>query len=634
MPLADQALDGRARCQAGALVGVTALFVGFPRRDGIQGAAMDFTSLSVTVGAAATDGGFAVFFEGFKQGFSLIIDVILKTLKTLLETAKMLIKSGMLMSLVNVGIDMTVIYYVEIMLPLLFALIDAIMCLINLFQPDTWTDQLKCAALKCFQGPDMETDLLVMSSVPVVLKRAAAIADAVVNSKTMRAFVKEKPVSSQGRVFDPDKQEYIPAEEPENAQNPRPNFAPFVSMTDHWFTPELDACRNCFVCRVPEIRLIWFFAAQTYMLTSFTNVYKFAGNVTQSCMNNQTGYIELCGPAGAEALGFPAWRAAKERAGGTLGYGPLDPRIPDTYASAMMDRARQTGDIQFLKAAEAWERRDKGADESEQGVDFHFQMCYLMRRTQMHAEHGDGGPMYAEYAEDSKSYLVGKYMYDTCRRWKHVVVGDLGRAFHDGLFEAITCIGNDVVCHKQMRECLGGCGGTDGSVLKHDFHTQVSLADLSEVVLGEEGFSQAAANCTIKTAMVDVPLFEGGDSFKRFAGRLRVRSGMSAISSAWCDSNPLSCGTIQRVLERSPGLIFVGGRFVHRYDAIAPSPPPPPAPPPRTLVYGESPSPPPPPPFAPPPYYAVRAPAISCTSPDGRSHSNYCVRRTSRRENK
>ena len=116
------------------------------------------------------------------------------------------------------------------------------------------------------------------------------------------------------KVF-PETQTYIPAEEPENAQNPRPNFAPFVKrVTDHWFTPELDACRNCFVCRVPEIRLIWFFAAQTYMLTSFTNVYKFAGNVSQSCMNNQTGYIELCGPR-RRGGALPLARGARPRSG-------------------------------------------------------------------------------------------------------------------------------------------------------------------------------------------------------------------------------------------------------------------------------------------------------------------------------
>ena len=57
-------------------------------------------------------------------------------------------------------------------------------------------------------------------------------------------------------------------------------------------------------------------------------------------------------------------------------------------------------------------------------------------------------------------------------------VGDLGRAFHDGLFEAITCIGNDVVCHKQMRECLGGCGGTDGSVTTLDPRAPSAAAEV------------------------------------------------------------------------------------------------------------------------------------------------------------
>jgi hypothetical protein len=82
---------------------------------------------------------------------------------------------------------------------------------------------------------------------------------------------------------------------------------------------------------------------------------------------------------------------------------------------------------------------------------------------------------------------------------------------------------------------------------------------------------------------------------------------MSAIDSAWCGNNPLSCGVIQRTLERSPGLVYVNGAFRHRFELVPPSPPPPPNPPPRTLVYGPSPPSPPPPPRSPPPYYAVRA---------------------------
>jgi hypothetical protein len=79
---------------------------------------------------------------------------------------------------------------------------------------------------------------------------------------------------------------------------------------------------------------------------------------------------------------------------------------------------------------------------------------------------------------------------------------------------------------------------------------------------------------------------------------------MTALSNQWCEDNPLSCGVIQRTLEKSPGLRFVNGEFRHTYDMVSatsihdvatstdattatpqvsPSPPPPPTPPPRTL---------------------------------------------------
>ena len=493
--------------------------------DGIEESIGDFTSLGITIGATGSDAGFAVFYEGFKQGFSVVFDAVLKIIKTLLETLKMLIKSGMLTVLLNIGIDATIIYYTEIYIPLLFAAIDAVMCLVNLFQPDTWTEQLQCAAARCFDGAEAESVFYVFTSVPVLLKRAAAIADAAVNSKTMKGFVNNKKVSTRGRVWDPVNQTYIVTEEPEGAENPRPQFSPFLDLTGFAHGgPEMDACRRCFACKVPELRAIWWLFAYTSSSVSPSSIMKFAGNVSQECQNNQTGYLAMCGDPGTELLPVQAWRSLKERSYGTIGYDPIDPRIPDTFAAAMMDRARQSGDVDFLAAAEAWERRDKGAPPGEQGIAFQHQMCRILRGTQMHAEHGDGGPMFADYAEDSKSYIVGKYHYTNCKRFKHIVVGDIARTFHDGLFEVVTCIGNDVACHKQMRECLGGCGGSDGSNLKHDFHTQVSIADLGEDTLGELGFSQAAANCTIKTAMVDIPLFEGGDSFKTFAARLRVRS--------------------------------------------------------------------------------------------------------------
>lgn len=190
-----------------------------------------------------------------------------------------------------------------------------------------------------------------------------------------------------------------------------------------------------------------------------------------------------------------------------------------------------------------------------------------------------------------------------------------------------------------VERCIGVCGASDSSSLLHDFATTVALAELSDEVLGEGGAEAAHGNCTKKTATVLVDFFEGGDSFKTFAARIRVRSaqlqfnplrsagslciartnacggvapphaigmtdvicsscivvglcqtcsppqtgGMTALDVEWCNNNPISCGTVQRVLERTPGLVWANGQFRHAFDLESPAPPPPPNPPPVRL---------------------------------------------------
>ena len=99
---------------------------------------------------------------------------------------------------------------------------------------------------------------------------------------------------------------------------------------------------------------------------------------------------------------------------------------------------------------------------------------------------------------------------------------------------------------------------------------------------------------------------------------------MTAIDPAFCNANARSCGVVQDMLERSPGLAFVNGRFVHAKSLVAPSPPPSPAPPPRTFAYAPLPPSPPPPPVTPPPYYRARAAtrthARGAPWPDARPH--------------
>lgn len=164
------------------------------------------------------------------------------------------------------------------------------------------------------------------------------------------------------------------------------------------------------------------------------------------------------------------------------------------------------------------------------------------------------------------------------------------------------CLENQVQCKKNLEQCVGGCSGDSTSRLMHDFVTTVALSELNADVVGEDGFAAAHANCNPRSAFVDVQLFRGGDSFQKFAIRMRLRSGMTALPKEFCEEKPLSCGIIERALERSPGLRFVNGRFRHTYDAASPSPPPPPTVE-DLLRYGPVPPSPSPPPLSPPPYY-------------------------------
>jgi hypothetical protein len=115
----------------------------------------------------------------------------------------------------------------------------------------------------------------------------------------------------------------------------------------------------------------------------------------------------------------------------------------------------------------------------------------------------------------------------TKHRWRHEAYGELGRAIHDLGYEIAACSTSPVDCKKEFEECIGGCSGVDTNPLHHEFHTTIAKAELSTALLGEDGVVNANANCTPKRTQIFVDLFDGGDSFKTFAARMRVRSGMT-----------------------------------------------------------------------------------------------------------
>ncbi len=199
----------------------------------------------------------------------------------------MLVKSGMLSVLVNIGIDFLLISITEIAIPLLFAGLDFLICVLDLFNINSWYDQLTCAEQHCFNGPNAAADLVIFTSVPVLLNRAAAILEATINSRTGKLFVTgDQGVTSEGKTRDPDTRETIPNVEPQGSTSPKPDVSFVNDVEDFFSNPEADQCAACFVCKFPEMRLIWYLVTSIASIASSSNFYTFSGNVTDACMSN------------------------------------------------------------------------------------------------------------------------------------------------------------------------------------------------------------------------------------------------------------------------------------------------------------------------------------------------------------
>ena len=350
---------------------------------------------------------FAIAQEVLITSFSVIMDVIQIVLEQLMTTAKMLIKSGILTTLMGVGVDFLVIMFTELALPLLFAAIDLLMCVLDLFAPSGWNAQLECVEDTCFKGPSITTDLLVFTGVPIVLHRFTAIMDAMLNSRTGKRFsngFKTGEFTTKGRTKDGITGTPIDNEEPETASggNPINEFSLADDFADFLGTSASDKCAQCFVCKVifgntqtqshythdiqvtstlnpnqvPEVRLLWLLAASIGSLFSSSGFNTFTGNVTDHCLANGSWYADACGPRGAEALPYRQWRAGQY----TAGFAQIDGRLFDVFAAFLIDMAEEAGPgndalfAELVQAAHQWETVREDEDLNEKAAVFVYHM--------------------------------------------------------------------------------------------------------------------------------------------------------------------------------------------------------------------------------------------------------------------
>lgn len=557
--------------------------------DAVTDALVQVLTLGIVAAAPLADIVASVLDDVVTTSATVVFDSLWFLIRNLAMTVKMLVKSGLLTFLVGVGMDFLVIYYVYYALPILLALVDFVLCIMQLFLPSSWGEQLRCAELKCFRGPQALSDLWIFSSIPVVIKQFGLGVEALSNGGTARSF-------GSGMIG---------------------GLEAIAGLAGRFGVPaSTEECAECFVCKFPELRMVWWVVAASFSIGSPSTFRTFSGNVSEHCMDNSSYYADVCGPrgAGAELLTHEVWKARFR-----TGWDPYDPDLIESYAGLFAKRAEELGGASSYTggllqlAADSWFLRDVVNSGDEEAAPFVYHACRLMRSSDG-GQTGDIGPGYSEYADGSLSFITGGFLYAVCKRHRHETIG-FGRGIHDVLHEALACVGSPVECEKDMERCVGVCGGADTNPLNHDFSTTIALAELSDEALGEGGAEAAHANCTVKSVSIAVDMFEGGDSFKTFAARIRVRSGMTAIDTQWCSDHPQSCGVVQRVLERSPGLVWANGAFRHGYDMSNPAPPPPPRPPPG-LDYGGQPPPSPYPPPPPPPFWKQGEECIPLPSPE------------------
>lgn len=210
----------------------------------------ELTTLGITLGAPLADFGMSVADEVFTSSAKLIFDLVFFVLRNLFEVLKWLVKSGLLTTLVTMGVDFFIIFYVYWQLPIFMAAIDFINCWVDLFSTSGWQEQLLCIEDTCFKGAgEAAADLLIFSSRTAMIQRFANIGAAMINSNTGRRFAGIFPLDALSGII-------------AEVQN--------TAGADN-------DCGKCFTCKYPEMRLVFLLVATTTSVVSPAYFQEFEG---------------------------------------------------------------------------------------------------------------------------------------------------------------------------------------------------------------------------------------------------------------------------------------------------------------------------------------------------------------------
>ena len=219
-------------------------------------------------------------------------------MKGVLGAMRWLIKSGLFTTIVNIGVEFLVIILTELMIPLIFAAVDLLVCVLDLFKPSGWQVQFDCVEEGGCLFAAATSDLLVFTSIPLALNVFVNILEATMNSNTAKRFFQPnkklharrgalaatRTANSNNEVREHGPADLPQAREPGLASSSFADDGSPASMLDDlehglcgvlyvqgmllWNSDAAFADTRCQALQVPEARAIWMLVVAITTLVS------------------------------------------------------------------------------------------------------------------------------------------------------------------------------------------------------------------------------------------------------------------------------------------------------------------------------------------------------------------------------
>jgi hypothetical protein len=180
-------------------------------------------SLIVVVGSLS-DVVFHVAWTVLSEVFETLFNLFILITQAIASAALMVVRSGVLTTLLQIGVDLIVVLVTDIIIPYFLAILNGIVCIIDFTQVAGWMTQLDCIQRTCFQqGSDVFGEVFhTFSSVPPIANAIQGIFIKLTNPNTGQRYGS----SSSGRIETPEVD---------------------AGSTE---TPRTHVCAECFNCKV------------------------------------------------------------------------------------------------------------------------------------------------------------------------------------------------------------------------------------------------------------------------------------------------------------------------------------------------------------------------------------------------